>query len=642
MEKWLPDARVRNMVLGALLFIATFAAYQPAWNGKPLWDDDQHITKPSLQSLQGLLHIWTKPGATEQYYPVTHTLFWVEYRLWGDSTPGYHLMNILLHVLAAFMLVKLLRLLRVPGAWLAGALFALHPVEVESVAWITELKNSLSMVFFLGSLLLYLRFDLKREWKYRAGSLALFILAMLSKTSVVPLPAILLVIVWWKRGRLSWKKDCLPLIPFFLAGLFFSAVTMWVERKYVGTHGFEFEFSLPERFLIIGRGILFYLGKVAWPSPLIFIYPRWNVNAAEAWQYAFPFAALALGGALWLRRRRSRAPLAVYLYFVFMLVPVVGFISQWAFRYSFVADHWVNLASLGPIVFVSALVAAVWAKTGKSLKLSIAATCGIVLVLLAVLTWRQCRMYADSPTLYHTILEKNPACWMACNNLGTIMLDNGRVDEALGWFNRSLDINPDNAESITNLGNALTQLGRTDEAIARYQDAVNLNPRDFDALNGLGVVSMKAGKTDESIAWYRKALELNEDDELVHFNLGNALLKSGKPDEAIAQYRRALEINPLHTQAYNNLGGALMRVNRPDLAARVYLKALQTSPASLDLLNNLCQAYLQSGNLAGSIQAAGRAFELALRSGDTALAREIQGNVNEMKAAYMKSQGAGR
>jgi Flp pilus assembly protein TadD len=551
-------------------------------------------------------------------------------------------MNILLHVLAAFMLVKLLRSLQLPGAWLAAALFALHPVEVESVAWITELKNSLSMVFFLGSLLLYLRFDLKREWKYRAGSLLLFILAMLSKTSVVPLPVVLLVIAWWKKGRLSWKNDCLPLIPFFLAGLFFSAVTMWVERKYVGTHGYEFEFSLPERFLIVGRGILFYLGKIAWPSPLIFIYPRWTINAAEVLQYAFPFAVLALGVALWLLRARSRAPMAVFLYFVFMLVPVVGFISQWAFRYSFVADHWVNLASLGPIVFVSALAAAAWAKATKGMRLSLSAGCGVILVLLAVLTWRQCRMYADSPTLYHTILEKNPACWMACNNLGTIMLDNGRTDEALAWFDKSLDINPDNAESITNLGNALTQLGRTDEAIARYQDAVTLDPRDFDALNGLGVVSMKAGKTEESIAWYRKALELNDEDELVHYNLGNALLRSGKPGEAINEYRRALEINPLHTQAYNNLGGAFMQLHRPDLAVRAYLKAIRAEPASMDLLNNLCQAFLQSGNLPGGMKAAGKALELALQSGDTALAREIQGNLIEMKEAYMKSQGAGK
>ncbi len=524
-----------------------------------------------------------------------------------------------------------------PGAWLAAALFALHPVEIESVAWITEMKNSLSMVFFLSSLLLYLRFDLKREWKFRAGSLLLFVLAMLSKTSVVPLPAVLLVIAWWKRGRLTGKHDCAPLIPFFLAGLVFSAITIWVERKYVGTHGFAFSFSLPERFLIVGRGILFYLGKIVWPSPLIFIYPRWEINAWDWRQYLFPVAVLALAGVLWLLRTRHRGPLAVFLYFVIMLVPVVGFISQWAFRFSFVADHWVNLASLGPIVFVSALAATARAQAGKPLRVFMAAACWIVIAMLAILTWKQCRMYADEQTLYQTILKKNPSCWLACNNLGIMFLDKGRADDAMAFFSRALKTDPDSAEVITNLGNALMYLGRTDEAIAQYRRAAVFSPPFINAWNDLGVALMKAGRTDESIFWYGKILEINDTDELVHFNLANGLERIGKPDAAIFHYLKALELNPRHVQAYDNLGSALLQIDNKDLATGAYLKSLAANPSfSMEVLNTLSRGYLRHGKKAEGIRIAEVALELAKSTGNTTMVQDIQDNLNILKGSVSK------
>src|SRR6516225_8804124 len=200
---------------GLALVVITVLAYMPAWNGLPIWDDDGHLTKPALRSLAGLARIWIEPGAAQQYYPLVHSVFWVEYHLWGYSTFGYHLVNILLHALSALLLVRILRELEVPGAWLAGALFALHPVQVESVAWMSELKNTLSGFFYLSAAMIYFRFTRRRTWQPYALALGLFILGLASKSAMGTLPAAVLVVLWWKRGKRSIKEDILPLAPFF-------------------------------------------------------------------------------------------------------------------------------------------------------------------------------------------------------------------------------------------------------------------------------------------------------------------------------------------------------------------------------------------------------------------------------------------
>ena len=337
--------------------IVVFLAYQPAWQGGLIWDDDAHVTKPELRSWHGLYRIWFDLGATQQYYPLLHSVFWIEHKLWGDAPLGYHLVNILLHAMAALMVAAVLRRLEVPGAYLAAAIFALHPVQVESVAWITELKNTLSAVFYLSAAMLYLRFDQERKKPFYAGALVLFVLGLLSKTVTATLPAALLVIFWWKRGKLSWRRDVLPLVPFFVLGAAAGLFTAWVERKLIGAEGAAFDLTFIDRFLIAGRVIWFYLGKLFWPANLIFIYPRWNIDQAVWWQYLFPAAALLLAAALWVLRRRWRGPLAGLLFFVGTLFPVLGFFNVFPFIYSFVADHFQYLASLGVIALVSAGIA---------------------------------------------------------------------------------------------------------------------------------------------------------------------------------------------------------------------------------------------------------------------------------------------
>ena len=282
------EANSRLWILRLLLIVATAIAYLPAWNGKQIWDDKAHITAPALRSLNGLKEIWFEPGATQQYYPVVHSAFWLEHKLWGDNVLPYHLVNILLHGFSAILLFQILRRLNVPGAWLAAALFALHPVQVETVAWISELKNTLSGVFCLSSALLYLQFDEKRRPALYGWSLALYLLGLMSKTAMAGLPGALLVVLWWQRGALSWKRDLRPLLPFFAVGLIGGLFTAWVERHFIGAQGAAFHFSLIERGLIAGRDFWFYLFKIVWPAELIFIYPRWNVSAAVWWQVLVP------------------------------------------------------------------------------------------------------------------------------------------------------------------------------------------------------------------------------------------------------------------------------------------------------------------------------------------------------------------
>ncbi len=291
-----------------------------------------------------------RAGATQQYYPLLHSAFWLEHFMWGEAVVGYHLTNIVLHALSACLVVMVMRRLSLPGAWLAGLVFALHPVNVESVAWISEQKNTLSGVFCLASLLIYLHFDEDRQKSKYLLATGLFVLALLSKTVTATLPAVLLVIFWWRRGRLEWKRDVLPLLPWFALGICAGLFTSRVERTFGGASGTDFLLTPAQRLLIAGRAICFYAGKLFWPANLTFFYPQWKIDAAVWWQWLFPAGVLALGLGLVLASRRYRGPLAGFLIFAGTLFPVLGFLNVYPFRYSYVADHFQYLACLGIIV----------------------------------------------------------------------------------------------------------------------------------------------------------------------------------------------------------------------------------------------------------------------------------------------------
>jgi tetratricopeptide (TPR) repeat protein len=632
--------RNRDWLWGLILVIATVLAYQPAWNGKLIWDDAAHLTYPHLRSLAGLVRLWTEPGVTQQYYPMVATVFWVEHRLWGDSTLGYHLVNILLHATSALLLFKILRTLKVPAAGLAAAIFALHPIQVESAAWISELKNTLSGVCYFGSALAYLRFDRTRNKGAFAGALALFVMGLLAKTVIATLPAALLVVFWWQRGKLSWKQDVVPLIPFFAAGITAGYFTSWMEREFIGAQGAEFNFSVVERCLIAGRAIWFYLGKLFWPADLIFSYPRWKISQAVWWQYLYPAAAALLVGALWALRRWRRGPLAALLFFIGTLFPALGFLNVFPFKYSFVADHFQYLASCGPIVAAGVGIDAMFRRFCERRLVLERTICAMLLAVLCVLTWRQCRMYADIDTLWLTTLDRNPECWLAQNDFGAVLYERGQVDEAIARFRSSLAIEPGDAETQNNLGAALDKKGETDEAMALFRKALALRPDFSEAHCNLGNALLRKGQADEAILEFQKAVAIRPDSPQLHFTLGSALLQKGRVDEAIGEFQAALELQPNDDQSHYDLGVALRQKGLWDEAIVEFQKAVAIRPGFAEAQNNLGHALLQLGRVDEAATHLRKALEVSPNYAQahynlgSALLR--QGHVNEAIVEFQK------
>ena len=594
-----PPERTMIWLMLPALILATLLAYQPVWHGGLLWDDTAHLTSPALQSAHGLWRIWFDLGATQQYYPVSHSAFWLLHTLWGDNTLGYHMVNILLHALSAFLFALILRYLSVPGAWLAAVIFALHPVHVESVAWITELKNTLSGSLYLAAGLTYLHFDSNRRRSLYALSLALFTFALFSKTVTATLPAALLVLFWWRRGHIRLRRDVLPLTPFFALGVVGGLLTAWVEHNLIGAQGAEFSFSFLERILIAGRVVWFYLAKLFWPADLIFIYPRWHISQSSPSLYLFPLASAALLAALWLLRNRSRAPFATLLLFGGALFPVLGFFNVYPFRFSFVADHFQYLASLPVIAFAAATVfhfAERWHLSAKPAALILALVFGGPL---AFLTWNQSRQYASAEILYRTTIDRNPSCWMAHSNLGMLIINNS-LDEALAHFKEALRLKPDVAEAHTNLGNALQRMGRLREAVAEYRESVRLKPDVAQAHNNLGNVLPKLGQIKEGEAECLEALKIDPDYADAHYNLGVVLQAMGKP-EAAAQFQEALRLQPGSPQAHNDLGITLQSMGRLEEAIAQHKEALRLRPDFAEAHNNLGTALQRSGRIEEAI-----------------------------------------
>ncbi|HEY3855503.1 MAG TPA: tetratricopeptide repeat protein [Verrucomicrobiae bacterium] len=608
-EEFLFSSRLPDWVWSLLLILATLLAYQPAWNGKPIWDDAAHLTYPHLQSLHGLFRIWTEPGVNQQYYPMVTTAFWVEHRLWGDSTLGYHLVNILLHAGSALLLLRILRLLDVPVAGLAAAIFALHPVQVESVAWISELKNTLSGFCYFGAALMYLRFDRTGKKSAYAIALALFAVGLMTKSVIATMPAALLVVLWWQRGKISWRNDVAPLIPFFAVALIAGYSTSWVEQEYVGAHGAGYNFSLVERCLIAGRALWFYLGKVFWPVNLIFSYPRWKISLNVWWQFLFPVAAAIALFALWLLRKRNRGPLAAALFFGGTLFPALGFLNVFPFKYSFVADHFQYLAACGPIVAGSVGIIWIARQFGERRAIWEGAFCAILLASLGVLTWRESGMYKDIETLWQTTIERNPESWLAYNDLGGILYARGQLDDAIKLFQKAVALDPDNAEAQNNLGAALDKSGQIDEAIVRFRKALAARPDFAEALCNLGNSLQKKGQSDEAITDFQKAVAIRPDAPELHFTLANALLQKGRWNESAAEFQKTLELTPEDSQAHYDLGIALHQKGDIDGATAEFQKAATIRPEFVEAQNNLGNSLLQKGRVNEAISYLRKAVE---------------------------------
>jgi Flp pilus assembly protein TadD len=597
----------KSWALGAGLILLTIVAYFPATRGGFVWDDDDYVSKNwTLRSREGFRSIWLQAGATPQYYPLVFSTFWVEYRFWGLKPSGYHWVNILLHGLNAVLLWRLLVVLAVPGAWFAAAIFALHPVHVESVAWITERKNVLSGVLYLSAMLAFFRFSSLKangqpeagRWRWYGASLALFLCALFSKTVTCSLPAALLLILWWQRGRVT-RRDVLALIPFFLLGAGMALVTVSLEKSHVGAEGREWDLSVVDRCLIAGRALWFYAGKLVWPVNLTFMYPRWEIDG-YAWQaYVFPVAAILILGVAWLLRSRiGRGPVVAGLFFAGTLVPALGFFNIYPMRYSFVADHFQYLASVGLIVLGVALVIRISDRMRLSRRSVALVLGGGGLLLLGGLTWRQSRAYADYPTLWKDTLVKNPGCWTAQYNLGRYYLERdsaSALDEAEQHLLAALAARPKSVDTLGNLALVYAKRGQTELAIDKLHEALQIDPRHSGTHLNLGRVLMVKGQLAEAIEHFREAVELHPNDSAAHFTLGVALVAQGDLAEASDHLQESVRLNPGSAEGHNELGELHVRAGNLEAATECFERAVALQPGEAHFRWNLGRVLQRRG-----------------------------------------------
>jgi len=609
------NLRVLPALFVLTLAAATIMAYRPAWNGGFLWDDDAYITNNELLTApNGLRRIWLSFDSPSQYFPLTYTSFRIERALWGLNPSGYHWTNIFLHVANALLVWRLLARLKLPGAWLAAAIFALHPVQMESVAWITERKNVLMGFFFLLTLLAWIAFtdeSTRRPWRFYALAVILYALALSAKTTACTLPAALLLILWLQKKPIG-KRRLIQILPFLILGFSMGLVAVWWERYHQGTHGPLFALSPLERTLVASHAVWFYLGKLLWPSNLIFIYPKWTIAATRALDYTWLLAGVALCFVIYLARRYlGRGVEVAAVFFVATLSPVLGFIMLYTFRYTFVADHYQYLACIAPIALFSAGTARLADVFTRARPFILSAAACLTAALWA-LTWRQSAMYGDIEALWRTTLAKNPNCWMAHNNLGIVLFQKGEIDEAVSHYRATLNLQPDFWDADYNLGTALLKKGEVDEAIAYCTRAVTIAPNDPDAQVALGNSLAQKEQVDDAIAHYKKALAIRPDYFIAHYALAHIFLEKGEIDAAVFHSRAAVSIQPQNADAHTNLAVAFDEKGQIAEAIKQYEQALEISPQSVAAENNL--AWLLATNPDASIRHRDRALELATRA----------------------------
>ena len=605
--------RGRALIFAVVLAAVTIFAYRPAWHGGFLWDDDAYIINNELlTTLHGWQRIWFSLDSPSQYFPLTYSTFRIEHALWGLNTTGYHWVNLLLHVGNALLVWAVLARLGVPGSWLAAAIFALHPVQVESVAWIAERKNVLMGFFFLLTLLGWIAFidkRTRRPWIFYCLALIFYVLALSAKATACTLPAALFLILWLQKKPITMRR-LTQIVPFVVLGVGMGLLAVWWERYHQGTNRDVFPFLGPiERILVASRAVWFYLSKIFWPSDLTFIYPRWNISPADLLDYIWLLAGIAACAAIYfLRRYFGRGVEVAAAFFVSTLSPVMGFIMLFTFRYTFVADHYQYLACIGPIALASAGIVSLSGKFAQY-RAVIVSVALLVVASLGTLTWRQASTYTDIETLWHTTLARNPECWMAHTNLGLVLLQKGKIDDGIAHYRSALQMQPDSWDAEYNLGTALLGKNQVDEAILHCERAVRMRPTDPDALVSLGDAVLQKGRTDEAIAHYQKAMMLHPDHFLARYSLGHALLEKGELDSAIQVCRSALLLRPSDVDCQTTLAIALEEKGDPAEAIQHYQKALELAPRSIPTLTNL--AWLLATSRDATFRNGPKAVELA-------------------------------
>lgn len=560
------------------LFFAAIAVYLPALSNGFVWDDGSILTRnPLIPAPNGLWRIWCS-GESLDYFPLTFTSFWVEWRLWGYNPLGYHAVNILLHAANAILVWRVLLRLRIPGAWVAALTFAVHPVNVATVAWIAERKNTLSMVFYLGAILWYLSFLVSGKRKEYGLAVGLFLLALLAKTSVVMLPFVLLLVLWWQRGKVTWR-DAVRLVPFFALSLAMGLLTIWFQNHRAIDGALVPMGGWFARIVNAAWAIRFYLRALLFPLDLSMLYPHWRsdeITGRGLLSLAFLVALLAVA---WARRQGWGRPLLFGLgYFIISLWPVAGFFRMYYFRLSPVADQWLYVPEIGVI----ALAVAGFARLSTRRIFPL-----IAVALLSALTWQRASVPRSEETLWTDVMRKDPLSWTATTNLALLSFKRHELPQALSLARQAVKLEPDYVEGYFNLGAILDASGQFPEALACYQQAIKLRPDSAEVFAALALAQEKANLPNEAIVSYREALRIEPHDYQSRINLGSLFYRQGRFPEAIAQFQEAIRVQPSSADAHNDLAGSLYLIGDVDNAINEYREALRLQPNHPGARNNL-------------------------------------------------------
>ena len=604
-----PDHDQANRLLDRFSHRSTLAAlalgllagicYLPAmlWGGL-IWDDHIWSQSRMVREWSGLNDLWSWPPQIEaHYWPLTYTTFWLEHKIWGLDPAGYHVVNVLLHLLNSLLLWRLLLRLGVPGAWVVAAVFAVHPVHVESVAWIIERKDVLSGLFYLAAVLVWLHFlEKPRPWRYGLA-LLLFAAGLLSKSIVVTLPVALLIVHWWKQNRIA-LRDLQRVAPFFLVALLITAVDLFS----VGSKHNLLDYSFPERMLVASRALWFYAAKLVWPTDLAVIYPRWDISLVDPWAWLYLAGAAALAATLWLLRHRiGRGPLAGALFFAVTLSPVLGFVNHVYMGYSFVADRFQYLASIGVIaILVGAAVYGAGRLSGRW-KWGTAGLMAVVLALLGTMTWRQAGIYRDEIAFFSHIVSVNPKAWNAHANLSIRLTKAGRLEEALAAARIAVDNRPDRAPAYGVLAEALINTERFGEAEEVLRCALKIDPNHKNIRRQIAKMLRVQGRHREALEAYRAVLEIDPKYALAHAYMGEMSLHLQRYAEAIEALSRALTLSrtgkslgadlPTPHSLHVLLGKAFQGLGRIQAAEAHFRQALQLNPRNMEALEQVAASH---------------------------------------------------
>jgi protein O-mannosyl-transferase len=563
------------------LIAITIISYLPIFSAGFIWDDEGHVPRPDMVNGEGLKQIWLNWTYTQQYYPVLNSFFWLQYQCFKYTPLGYHSVNLVLHILIALLLVIAVKKLlagRVSEesasltAWLSAVLFAIHPVGVETVAWISEQKNTLSTVFYLVALIVFFQFQKKRSLGLYVSATCLFILAILSKSVTVTLPISILLISLWRDGYRNIKHDLLALLPWIVVGCTVGLGTAWLETHHVGAQGSAFELNFLERFILAGRIIWFYVAKLLWPSELMFIYPRWHIDYSQ-W-YGIALVSVLLITLIYYRNRIPSIVLCVFGFGV-SLFPALGFFNVYPFVFSYVADHFQYLASLWLFVLCAGFITACYSKLKINLRIFGYLFFVLLLSFLGWKTYAYSKTFSNLDILYKSTLAKNPEAWLAHDNLGVELAKAGKITEAIEQYQLAIKYNPNYAHSHNNLANAYAKLGMWENAEKEYSKALEIDSSFYETELNWGNSLADRQLYDLAITHYVRALKIHPSDAQIEYHLGSAYANLGNFIVAIEHFKAAIKYNPEFAEPEANLGLALVFIHQENLAWEHFDRAVK-------------------------------------------------------------------